>query len=469
MSAPRALALLAVAALLAGCPEEAEDSCAPDAERRAAADLVQGWYLYPELVVDPGDPAAYASTGELLDAMTAEARSRGLDRGWSYVTTAAATQATLVEGTAVGFGLGLLQRGDRLLVSQVYPGSAAADAGFLRGDEIVRLGETEATLVAVGPIIAADRENGTNGLGALIGPAAEGVTRAFEVVTAGGATVPRAATKRAFGLDPVPATDAGERWKIFDRGAKKLGYVALRTFISTADARLVEAFRAFRAAGVNDVAVDLRYNGGGLVSTGELLADLLGGGLQGLVMARLQNNAALSRFDEVELFDPLAPGLLDASVTATRVAFITTGASASASELVPNVLEPHREVALVGATTHGKPVGQRGFRVGGCETVLYLVSFRLSNAEGDGAYYAGLPDAGWIGDADPLCAAEDDLGHAQWDEAEASTSAALHWLEAGACPAPPAQQKAALAARGADRYPAAVAPSLAQRHVAGLF
>jgi len=56
-----------------------------------------------------------------------------------------------------------------------------------------------------------------------------------------------------------------------------VGYVNLRTFTSTADLQLRDAFAQFRAAGLSDFIVDLRYNGGGLVSIAELLGDLLGG------------------------------------------------------------------------------------------------------------------------------------------------------------------------------------------------
>jgi C-terminal processing protease CtpA/Prc len=391
-----------------------------------------------------------------------------MDRGWSFVTTVTAAQTYFEEGTSVGFGIGFLERApDKLLVTQVYPGSAAASAGLARGDEILRIGETPETLAPVAPLVAADLANHTSTVGAMFGPATVGETRAIELApAAGGAAVVRSLTKGSFSLDPVPAVDEAQRWRIVPRDGKILGYVALRTFVATADARLEEAFAAFKAAGVTDVVVDLRYNGGGLVSTGELLANLLGGDLAGSTMVSVTNSSLRSAYDEQTIFAPPA-----SAVTATRIAFITTGASASASELVPNVLEPHKPgaIAFVGAKTYGKPVGQRGFRLRNCEPVVYLVSFKLENAQGDGEYFGGLPDAGFSG---PLCAAEDDLLHPLGDPAEASTSAALAWLETGACPAPPAAKlgpSGALEATIPDAYPEAPEPTLAQRHVRGLF
>jgi C-terminal processing protease CtpA/Prc len=439
---------LAAAALLAGCSKE-EDPCTLESQKAAVLDLVGDWYLYPELLPAGVNPADYETPAALLDALTANALAAGKDRGWSYVTTTSAQQSFFVEGTSVGFGIGLLIRDTtRLFVSQVYAGSAAADAGFLRGDEIVRIGDTPDALVPVADLIAA----GT--LLEALGPSAADVARTLEVVPRGDTTAaPRTMTKRTYDLQPVAD------WHVIDRAPNApAGYVALRAFISPADADLRAAFAAFKAAGVTDVVVDLRYNGGGLLSTAALVADLLGGGLDGVPMFSLENNARHAGSNAGYGFFPEA-----ASLTLPRVAFVVTGASASASELVPNVLEPHLQVALVGHQTYGKPVGQRGFPLSQCDLVVYLVSFRLLNSEGDGDYFGGLPASGFSGCGIP---AEDDLLHDTWESVETSTAAALDWLATGSCPPPPAGP---LSVSAPDVYPEPVRPTEAQRHVRGLF
>jgi len=462
-----AIVSLPLLAVLAGCPD-GHDSCAPENEKAVVVDLFRSWYLYQDLLPAQIDTAAYDTTAELVYALTADARAAGMDRYWSYVTTASQAQAFFDEGTSVGFGIGLLVRADpdpqlpdHLFVSQVFPGSAADDAGFLRGDEILAIGETADTLVAVPALLGA--------LGAAFGPSTAGVTRVFEVQTLAPATEVRTVTKRTYGLDPVPA------WTVIDRTAAGLppaGYVSLRTFIGPADDLLSEAFAQLAAAGVGDVVVDLRYNGGGYISTAQVLANLLGGGLAGDVMFELQNNALHSDSDATALFAP------PVSNPFGRIAFITTEDSASASELVPNVLEAwkHADVALVGARTYGKPVGQRGFVIRGCDTLVYLVSLRLVNAEGDGAYYDGLPDvpaSGLPAFSGQLCPADDDLTQPPGDPAEASTDAALQWLATGICPTPVAKAtkptSAAKAGPAPDAHPEAPDPDLAQRHVRGLF
>jgi carboxyl-terminal processing protease len=463
MAPSRALAPLLAALALLACGGYESDPCGPDAEKQALLDVVHDWYLYPDTLPPVVDPSLYDTAEDLLAALTAGARAGGVDReGWDFITTAADATSLFVEGQSVGFGIGILRRDPAVFVSQVFPGSAA-DGKLARGDRILRVGETADTLVDVTPATVS----------ALLGAATEGVTRAIEVAPGGtGAPVVHVLVKGTFGLDPVPVVPGGtERWKIFQGTDKLLGYVALRSFIGTANQDLARAFAAFSAAGVTDVAVDLRYNGGGLISTAELLANLLGGGLGGSKMVHWTFSPRRSAYDGDDTFAPPA-----SAVAPTRIAFITTGASASASELVPNVLEPYvPAIALVGARTYGKPVGQQPFQLTTCGAMVYLVSFKLENAQGDGEYFAGLPDAPATGEpafSGPLCEAEDDLLHAPGDPAEASTSAALTWLDTGACPAAPVAKAGgagALKATPLDGYPEAAAPTIAQRHVRGLF
>jgi hypothetical protein len=73
-----------------------------------------------------------------------------------------------------------------------------------------------------------------------------------------------------------------------------------------------------------------------------------------------------------------------------RIAFLTTGATASASEININTMAPWVEIAIVGEDTFGKPVGQLAFDLQGCEDRLRLVAFRIENARGEGDYYDGL-------------------------------------------------------------------------------
>ena len=193
---------------------------------------------------------------------------------------------------------------------------------------------------------------------------------------------------------------------------EKIGYLEFRTFISTAPSKLRAAFATFMQAGVRKVIVDTRYNGGGLISVADTFASLLAGPANaGKVQSyELYNQAnsflnppATTFFPEVNAID------LDAIV------FITTDSSASATELVINVLEPYvNDVALVGAPTFGKPVGQEAQDF--CDQRLRYVTFEVVNARREGRYFSGLPVD---------CPADDDFTLPVGDMAEASLAAAL--------------------------------------------
>jgi hypothetical protein len=445
MSLPRIPSLAVLVAAVAACGSGSQ-KCDPSSQKGAIAATVQDWYLFPELLPAAIDPAAYDTPAALLDALTQAARDQGKDRGWSYVTTVSQTQQFYGAGQSVGFGIVALVRGSQLFLGDVIGGSAAADAGFVRGDEILRIGDTAAALVPVADLIAAGTLSGA------YGPSTAGVTRVFEVRTQAGATEQRTVTKRAYSIDPVPAVAIVPR-----TGSAPAGYLALRTFIGTAEAPLRQAFADFQAQGVTDVVVDLRYNGGGLVSLAELLADLLGRDQAGKLMYSMQFNARHASSGTTTFF-----GAVGGAMAPARIAFVTSGATASASELVPNVLDPYVSVALVGGQTYGKPVGQISFQDPSCDLALFLISFRLVNSAGDADYYGGLPDAGFRG---PLCPAADDLTQPQESPLEASTAAALYWLENGTCPPPP------VAARAIPPTvsPRAARPTPAQVDMPGLF
>jgi carboxyl-terminal processing protease len=455
MTRQRGLQALLASAVILACGRQ--DPCSNDNLKLDTLQIASSWYLYPDLLPAVVDLDAFADPADLLDALTFQARSLGVDRSWSYVTTPAAQQAFFTNGKLVGFGVNVLVRGDgsgtHLLVSQVYVGSAAEAAGFKRGDEIVAIGGAD-------PLTPASTLIANDSVGKVVGPATAGFTRLFDVLPADGSPqVRRTMTTGTFDLDPVP------HWTVIDRTAQSLppaGYVAIRSFITPAEARLQQAFTDFQAAGVRDVIVDLRYDGGGRFATAELLGNLLGGGLATKPMYELDYNLFNPVSNQVATFAPVA-----ASLTPDHVAFLVSEATASAGELLPNALAPYLPVLLVGHQTNGKPVGQLPVTDSQCGLVVNLVSFRVVNSAGKTNYYDGLPYAGFPGCA---VAANDDLTKELGDPAEGQTAAALAMLQTletgGACP--PAPTPLAVAGTTVS-YPAAVLPSEAQRNVRGLF
>src|SRR3546814_11185492 len=76
----------------------------------------------------------------------------------------------------------------------------------------------------------------------------------------------------------------------------------------------------------------------------------------------------------------------------TRISFIGTESTASASELVINGMLPWlgTDMTLVGADTYGKPVGQIALDNAECDDRMRVIAFALANADGQGDYYGGL-------------------------------------------------------------------------------
>jgi hypothetical protein len=179
-------------------------------------------------------------------------------------------------------------------------------------------------------------------------------------------------------------------------------------------------FAQFLAAGVNDVVLDLRYNGGGVVNTANLLGDLLGGRVaQNLLFSQtVFNEQRAPANNTLEFFD-----LRGGSISLSRLVVIATAATASASELIINGMGPHADVAIVGADTFGKPVGQVGLEF--CDQILRPTAFQTLNANDFGDYFDGLP---------ATCQVSDDLDIAVGADQDPNMIAAMTWLDTGACP-----------------------------------
>ena len=233
-------------------------------------DTAREWYLFRELLPVGVDADQYATAEELLDALTADARAQGMDRFFSYVTTRQADDAILQEGQFVGFGFRSHIEDGRLWLTDVYEGGPAARRGPVarHGDHPRRFGRR---FRADGHPAEEDP-----GLGEAFGPATEGVERGMRFVPPGGAAGEAVFTKAVVTIPPVPAGGA-RILALPSNPSVPVGYLSLRTFTTTAEAPLREAYADFRAQGVEYFIVDLRYNGGGLVRIAEIIGDLNGG------------------------------------------------------------------------------------------------------------------------------------------------------------------------------------------------
>ena len=178
---------------------------------------------------------------------------------------------------------------------------------------------------------------------------------------------------------------------VYNTAAGNVGYLVYNSFlgnIGQTTAHFSRVFDKFSAAGVNNLIVDLRYNGGGYLNLQEKLANyLVPGSAQGSVMMRQIYNSKHSNENSTTLFNKTG------GLQLNKIYFIVGRGSASASELLINNLKPHMDVRLIGnSNTHGKPVGY--FPIENGEWYVFPVSFKTVNKNGEGNYYGGfVPNA----------------------------------------------------------------------------
>ena len=174
---------------------------------------------------------------------------------------------------------------------------------------------------------------------------------------------------------------------VYTAGAKKIGYLVFNSFLGDTSEIYNEfqrVFSKFAAQNVDEVAVDLRYNGGGYVSVQQKLANyLVSASANGQLMMKEQFNDKYTSFNETTNFQK------SGSLNLSRIFFIVSSNTASASELLINNLKPFMNVMLVGPSkTYGKPVGFFPIPVG--DWYIFPVSFRSTNKNGEGNYFDGM-------------------------------------------------------------------------------
>jgi carboxyl-terminal processing protease len=388
------------------------EACFAGNGRGEVLNIMRQWYLWNDEADQFNkyrnlDLRSFGDADALLDFLRYQPGQ--FDRGFSYITTPEEEAAFFGEGEFVGFGFGMIRIGSEIRFSLVYPGSPAGGAGFQRGYRLLAINGR-----SIAQIEAAE------GLGAALGPPQVGFSRTFTVADTAGQTLPPVnLSKAVVMINPVPVVE------VFDN----TGYILFNTFITSAANQLRAAFAELGMANVNNVVVDLRYNGGGLVDVSEVLASLLRGpGHESDIYSETIFNSArdaeISAAYKRTFFHTEANAL-----TLAKIVFITSEGSASASELVINGLAPYfrgqGQFALVGSATYGKPVGQFGFDFCNEDYRLRAVTFKSVNVDGEGDYFNGLPVD---------CAAADDVFHPLGNADETSLAAALNYLETGSCP-----------------------------------
>ncbi len=206
---------------------------------------------------------------------------------------------------------------------------------------------------------------------------------------------------------------------IYNSPSGNIGYLVYNSFlgnINQTSGEYARVFNKFSAAGISNLIVDLRYNGGGYVDLQEQLANyLITSQGQGNVMMKQIYNSNHSNENSTVLFNKTG------ALQLNKIYFIVSRSTASASELLINNLKPYMDVRLIGnSNTHGKPVGF--FPIEDGEWYVFPVSFKTVNKNGEGNYYAGFA---------PNAVVADGLDKDWGDVTESSLASAIRNINGG--------------------------------------
>lgn len=416
-------ALAAALGLLAGCgggdsdgsqpgPQPGDAACQTQALNETLAAYFRTDYFWADLAPRP-DPAAFDDTEAFFKASlyTGTDPRFPADR-YSGSQTTESFNRFYGEGESLGYGvsvagLEVLDTPDApLFVRHVEARSPGALAGVRRGDQVLAMnGRPVAELIAANEFDALTSNE-------------TGQTLSLRLRSAGGAERDVSLRSAVYALTPVSAPA-----QFSTAQGRRLGYVQVKDMLSGVTSPLATAFTQFRNGAVQDLVLDLRYNGGGLVSAGRDVASFAAGGHDGQVYAQLRYNAQRSARNETFRFNVPATAL-----TLPRVYVLMGQRTCSASEQVINGLAGVGvDVVGLGDTSCGKPVGFVALPL--CGRSYSVVNFESVNARGEGRYFDGFA---------PRCAVAEDFSRPQGQPGDPLLDAALAHADSGQCPQPSA-------------------------------
>ena len=404
----RIVGAAAMAALVAACGgggssndiASANGDCSTTAQKTWLRSYMQDRYFWAGTSPNP-DPTPEISVADYFRALLLPGEgSTNTMHYWSYISDSAAFNQFFAEGKTLGYGAFVngVERQAPLKLRFVEDQSPAARAGLKRGDTIVSINGRSAAEMFM------SQDFGLN-------PSKEGDQVSIVIDNGAG---PQSYTLSAatYTLTPVSSV------KVLDLGGgRKAGYLVLKDFITQAEQPLSAAFASFAQQGATELILDLRYNGGGRISTSNVLASLVAGVSKSGVFAQLKYN---SKHPEQNVNFMLG-GATGAGFK--RVVVLTGSRTCSASELVVNGLKPYVDVVTLGGTTCGKPVGFNP--QDNCSSTYSAVNFESLNANNQGRYYDGIT---------ATCTVAEDFTRALGDPTEKLTAAAISYEQAGGCP-----------------------------------
>ena len=252
----------------------------------------------------------------------------------------------------------------------------------------------------------------------------------FSILDAGAST-PRNVTLTAASLVSTPVQNV----KTLPAPYQTVGYMQFNDHIATAESQLIAGINQLKTAGVTDLVLDIRYNGGGYLDIAAELAYMIAGptNTTGKVFEvqtfNDKNPFGFTLAQRTTPFENTSQGFSTTSgqplptLNLNRVFVLAGPGTCSASEAVVNGLRGAGvTVSLIGGTTCGKPYGF--YPQDNCNTTYFAIQFQGVNQLGFGDYADGFA---------PNCTVADDYNHALGDPAEGRLAAALYLRANGVC------------------------------------
>jgi C-terminal processing protease CtpA/Prc len=308
--------------------------------------------------------------------------------------------------------------------------------------------------------------DGINALDAALFPSEAGETHSFTVQDVGSQNS-RSITMTSAIIELEPVKNV----RVLDTPTGRVGYVLFNEHIATAELALIDAVNQLGAGdGIDDLVLDIRYNGGGFLTLASELAYMIAG-----PVATAERAFELVQFNDKH---PVTNPVTGQAISPTpfldttlgppfnappdqplptldlpRVFVITSSSTCSASEAIMNSLRGiDIEVIQIGSTTCGKPYGF--YPTDNCGTTYFTIQFRGVNDKDFGDYADGFSPANMPTNAGvvvPGCSVEDDFTAALGDPDEDRLAAALTYRDTETCPAIPERAGGVLSKSGAQR------------------
>ncbi len=385
------------------------------------------------------DATAYATPQDYFNALKTPlmtATSHPKDKFHFFIDTPTWVSEAL-SGQALGYGfqVALISATPprSAIVAFTEAGTPATAAGIARGASIIT-------------VDGVDFANGSDltTLNAGLFPTQAG-PHTFTILDQGAAST-RSVTLNAVQITETPVQNV----MTLPAPNNTVGYMLFNDQIATAESELVAAINTLKTAGVTDLVLDIRYNGGGFLDIASELAYMIGGTMiqNGAFFERAIYNdrnpfnqstvQATTNFHSTSQgFSLGAAGQPLPTLNLGRVYVLTTADTCSASEAIVNGLRGAGvTVNLIGSTTCGKPYGF--FPKDNCNTTYFAIQFQGVNNVGFGDYPDGFT---------PTCAVADDFTKALGDPGENQLEVALGLRNTGTCITPLSLRERGLSAQ----------------------